>query len=52
MPIVVMRSGEAVLRRLSAGPRASEVLPLLTTLPFDQTESAENGGFFQGHSIA
>ena len=41
-------SGEAVLRRLSAGPRAAEVMPLLTTLPFDQTESAENGGFFQG----
>ena len=44
----VVISGEAVLRRLSAGPRAAEVMPLLSTLPFDQTESAENGGFFQG----
>ena len=46
--LLVVISGEAVLRRLSAGPRAAEVMPLLTTLPFDQTESAENGGFFQG----
>ena len=40
--------GEAVLQRLRAHPRADSLLPLLTTIPYDQTESSANGGFFQG----
>jgi hypothetical protein len=42
--------GEAVLERLRSDPDADALLPLLTTLVFDQTESAANGGIFQGRS--
>jgi hypothetical protein len=40
--------GEAVLARLRAEPDADNFIPLLDTLIFDQTESAENGGMLQG----
>jgi alpha-ketoglutarate-dependent taurine dioxygenase len=40
--------GEAVLARLRAHPRADALLSLLTTIPFDQTESTANGGYIQG----
>ena len=40
--------GEAVLERLSADPDADALLPLLSTLVFDQQESEANGGIFQG----
>ena len=40
--------GEAVLERLRGEPHADDLLPLLDTLIFDQTESAQNGGMFQG----
>ena len=36
--------GEAVLERLSADPDADALLPLLSTLVFDQQESEANGG--------
>ena len=42
--------GEAVLERLSADPDAANLLPLLNTLVYDQTESDANGGIFQGRS--
>ena len=42
--------GEAVLKRLRADPDAALLLPLLTALVFDQTESAANRGIFQGRS--
>lgn len=42
--------GEAVLKRLLSDPDATALLPLLTTLTFDQTESAANGGIFQGRA--
>eukprot|EP01052_Picozoa_sp_SAG31_P012276 SAG31_NODE_714_length_12645_cov_15.347760_9_plen_441_part_00 len=40
--------GEAVLERLRAEPDADILLPLLATLVYDQTESAANGGMYQG----
>ena len=40
--------GEAVLERLRTDPDADTLLPLLTTLVYDQTESEANGGLFQG----
>ena len=40
--------GEAVLERLRDDPQAEEILPLLSSLIFDQTESEKNGGLFQG----
>ena len=40
--------GEAVLERLRGEPDADNLIPLLDTLIFDQTESAENGGMLQG----
>ncbi len=42
--------GERVLERLRTGPDADSLLPLLETLVYDQTESAETGGYFQGRS--
>lgn len=40
--------GEAVLQRLSADPQTAGLIPYLSSVPFDQTESEENGGLFQG----
>ena len=40
--------GERVLDRLKAEPDAESLLPLLTGLVYDQTESASNGGLYQG----
>lgn len=42
--------GEAVLKRLRTDPDAALLLPLLPALVFDQTESAANGGIYQGRS--
>jgi alpha-ketoglutarate-dependent taurine dioxygenase len=42
--------GEAVLERLRADPEADTLLPLLSTLVYDQTESEANGGLFQGRA--
>jgi hypothetical protein len=42
--------GEAVLKRLRSDPDAAALLPILPTLVFDQTESAANGGIFQGRA--
>jgi alpha-ketoglutarate-dependent taurine dioxygenase len=40
--------GERVLERLKSVSDAEALLPLLTTLPFDQTECVQNGGVYQG----
>lgn len=44
--------GEAVLERMKADPDAEHILPLLTTLVYDQTECEANGGIFQGRDSA
>lgn len=42
--------GERVLERLRADPDADSLMPLLDTLVYDQTESAETGGLIQGRN--